>query len=673
MAAPDGNGTSLLSALYTRVIANTENPENYLSLQQEAADEFKLLTKTIYDFTKCNEASVNKGTDASEALPELIVDNFDDEQVWQEVELQNQARISRLLKDVARVRAIPGDLTLGVGGNDSETRPSATHLTSSETLEPDDDADSDSASSDNGSKGSSVVDKLEPPTKQSSGQIESGSDSEIDFDFDLLRDDFETSEKDAASDDGEAGASDPGSEEEEEPGLRPSKRTGRTIVDDAFFSLAEMEEFLEEEDRKEMRRSQGGSASKDDDEDVDMFQDIPSSDDDEEIKQSTRDFKYNDFFAPPCGSIEREEQEELRSHDESDGQEQEMKQIEEEESSEGEYAEEIMGGKRKDEEKSAFQKRQDRINERIAKMDEVRLAEKPWQLAGEVTASKRPENSLLQEHVEFDQTVKPAPIVTEEVTKSLEELITQRVKDQAWDDVERRKKATTDAQEYKKKVILDQEKSKLSLGEIYEQEYIKKTQAEKEEVEDPEHTAIKKMMNDVFSKLDALSNYQYNPKAPTPEIKIISNLPSITMEDVTPAAVSDATLLAPEEIKEKSGKEVKNSSEKTVTDRKRERREKKARKRARRVEKEKREKLVSKLQPGLGNKFSKDKALKALAQEGDKTTIVKDTGRRKQVEFKSSKAFFSKLQDEVTSHVIGHKVKSKSKEKKTVSASKLKL
>ena len=45
-----------------------------------------------------------------------------------------------------------------------------------------------------------------------------------------------------------------------------------------------------------------------------------------------------------------------------------------------------------------------------------------------------------------------------------------------WDDVERQVKATDELQEYKKKIVLDQEKSKLSLGQIYEQEYIKQQQ-----------------------------------------------------------------------------------------------------------------------------------------------------------------------------------------------------
>ena len=138
-------------------------------------------------------------------------------------------------------------------------------------------------------------------------------------------------------------------------------------------------------------------------------------------------------------------------------------------------------------------------------------------------------------------------------------------------------------------------------------------------------------------------------------------------------SVSDAMMLAPEEVHEKKN-EQKGKTELTDTDRKRERRAKKRRQHERVVEKTKRRKLVEKLNPGLGNKYSKKAALEKLEKEQKNSknlSVLKDDGNDKSV--KSSTTFFSRLQDEVRDQVKAKKQLKKKKEKSSVKVAELKL
>lgn len=189
--------------------------------------------------------------------------------------------------------------------------------------------------------------------------------------------------------------------------------------------------------------------------------------------------------------------------------------------------------------------------------------------------------------------------------------------------MERKEKPVETPLEYKKKLVLDQEKSKQSLAQIYEKEYLQQVETATGNIEDkdeePElHKEIKKMMQALFRQLDALSNYHFTPKPAAPELRIVNNLPAINMEEVAPVAATDATLLAPEEVKGRIKGDLIGKSERSDADKNRERRKKKRKQKIHASEKAKRENTINKLNPGLANKYSKEKAKKQLEK------VVKD-------------------------------------------------
>ncbi|CAM9406684.1 unnamed protein product [Bubo scandiacus] len=646
--------------------AAAARPERFLSVQDGLAADFRALTKTLYDLNKALGSNIVHGG----PLKELVIENFDEEQIWQQLELQNSAVLDFFKKSIAR-DAKDEDLCLL---SDQEEDGSYAETSSDQELE-DDIMETETEQK-------NTEDKTKAKEKQSKlreGIMQKYSDEDSDIDFDI-------------------GALEQQTKTAKETTLKKMAR--KSIVDDKFFKLAEMEAFLEHAEKE----------NREEEENINYFEDIISDDEEEESEEtkvkptkSSRDLTYKDFFDPIddddliANDVEDDQEEEADSaveeqNEESMSEDEDMNEMMENmrskeaskkvtfslpDDSETEDVTDIQleKGINPSEIKSSFEKRQEKMSKKIKSLEEELLEEKPWQLKGEVTGQKRPENSLLEETVLFDHAVRMAPVITEETTFQLEDIIKQRILDEAWDDVVPKEKPKEEAFEYKKRITLDHEKSKLSLAEIYEQEYMKLHQQKTEEEENPEHKEIQEMMDSLFLKLDALCNFHFTPKPPVPEVKIVSNLPAISMEEVAPVAVSDAALLAPEEIKEKNkAGDVKTDAEKTPTDKKRDRRKKKLRKRMRQREKEKRQKLLEKIKPEQGTKLSKKAAaakLKKLTKEG-KASLLKDEGKDKVL--KSSQAFFSQLQDQVKMQIKdANKVKKKQKKQKALSVHKLKL
>ncbi|CAG8612105.1 9597_t:CDS:2, partial [Scutellospora calospora] len=271
----------------------------------------------------------------------------------------------------------------------------------------------------------------------------------------------------------------------------------------------------------------------------------------------------------------------------------------------------------KGDKKTSFQKKQEKIQKQIEQLEMENVADKDWTLMGEVSSKHRPLNSLLEEDLKFDHVIKPVPIITEEVTMKLEDMIKQRILDETFDDVERKQDPNFRPFLPSKLVEISNEKSKKSLAEIYEENYVKQTSDipdEKDEALKKEHQEIENMFKELCHKLDALSNFHYTPKPPRPEISVIADVPAIAMEEVIPVHVSDGTLLAPEE----------GSTEMDLDEKKRARAAKKRLKKKEKKFKEREKKVIEKMNPGLGNKHSKQKMLDSLIGQKNVTIIGKN-------------------------------------------------
>lgn len=128
------------------------------------------------------------------------------------------------------------------------------------------------------------------------------------------------------------------------------------------------------------------------------------------------------------------------------------------------------------------------------------------------------------------------------------------------------------------------------------------------------------------------------------ELSVVSNAASISMEEIIPVNVSDATLLAPEEVYDKKQGEVKDQSEMNQEERRRARKQKKMAKRKDNAIKAKEQELLAKSRPASASGFvdrrSKTKAVKELIGQKNVTVIGKDGKKMKQDKVVTSASLF---------------------------------
>ena len=198
-----------------------------------------------------------------------------------------------------------------------------------------------------------------------------------------------------------------------------------------------------------------------------------------------------------------------------------------------------------------------------------------WRMNGEVRKIDREENCLLEEDLQFDHGHKAAPEITMDTTDLIEKTILDRIRVKLFDDVCKKSKSVSTSTIKGKDLPLNQEKSQISLTQVYEKDYLQAQELKlKNGIEESclEEEIIKVDLLNLFNKLDALYNHRCLTKVVKEDVKIVTNGPAIEIEEDTPTASSEKTLLAPVEIKSKQKGELRASLERTSTDKKRSRR-----------------------------------------------------------------------------------------------------
>jgi len=166
------------------------------------------------------------------------------------------------------------------------------------------------------------------------------------------------------------------------------------------------------------------------------------------------------------------------------------------------------------------------------------VAPKKWTRAGEVSARNRPQNSLLEEDLDFERVMKPVPVVTEEVVQELEEMIKSRILANSYDDVVRRRPLDDKPFLPSKLIHLQDTKSTQSLAEIYEDEYSAAQNGgvageDRDGKLKKEHEEIERQWEKITAKLDALCNAHFTPKQASHLINYVLNDKSLLLFTIT--------------------------------------------------------------------------------------------------------------------------------------------
>lgn len=482
------NRIEIVDSLVEKV---ARDPSICLQANDQVAELARKAVKAIFDYS--SETSANHHT-----LSELYVDGFDTEQIWLQIELQLSPFVKKARKLIRIVgeeaSLIPEEVEEALeellGGEDSpesndEEDHSLSDITDSELSE------EEAGSKEEDEDDISSVDELpEPSSMHIRSEIE---------DEHFRLDDMEAFLK-------EAELEMEGNESEEDfdddaldPGEGPSGSDSEAELD----ALLENRSHKSDKKRRKLRSSE--------------FE----GEEDEEDEDDYANARYEDFFGPVSALAPLK-----RRKNEGDSRD----------------AMDEQG----DEPPSRYQNKLISLAHKIRALEEEALSDKHWSLKGEISATGRPKNSALELDLDFETTVKPPPPPSEEATKDLEVLIKRRINDEHWDDVI---KVVPAPVESKRKILeFDDRKSAHGLGELYEKDYVAAVTGTVDDKDAPVREVAKSQFAALSAKLDRLSHLYFAPKQSLDDVAVKVDAPAILMEEATPAFVSEAALMKPEEV-----------------------------------------------------------------------------------------------------------------------------
>lgn len=205
-------------------------------------------------------------------------------------------------------------------------------------------------------------------------------------------------------------------------------------------------------------------------------------------------------------------------------------------------------------------------------------------MLGEARAAERPQNSLLNVHLDFNTATKVPPTITKETTTAIDALIKQRVLDELFDDPILKEGGGQKRRKLDESQV-DFTKSKKGLGDLYADDLHRKLMNRNQDAfleselsgpDGPLKREVEEIAKDLFANLEILSNFHYTPKAPQAENQIqTQNVPALMLEEGLPISVSTAQTRSAREVFTATEKSMRDRAELTKEERRKERASKK--------------------------------------------------------------------------------------------------